>query len=145
MSLCATRRSTTRACRTPASVSSRGWDLTWPHRAGCSSDRADRSRTASRSAWLDLQGVWRMSSPKKPTKEAFAQIMLAAIRKHDAAPLHYDPEEFRLVEEGEPKYFLNLSNAYREYCDASSPSDAENTVERYCSVWRARRASESAT
>ncbi len=83
-----------------------------------------------------------MSSPEKPTQEAFAQIMLAAIRKQEATPLRYDPQEFRLIEEGESRYFLNLSNAYREYCDASSPSNAERTVERYCSVWRARRASE---
>jgi hypothetical protein len=84
-----------------------------------------------------------MSSTKKPTKEEFAQIMLAAIRKHEATPLRFDPDEFRLTEEGETNYYLNLSNAYQEYCDAS-PADAERTVERYCSAWRARHASEPA-
>jgi hypothetical protein len=68
--------------------------------------------------------------------------MLAALRKHEAAPLRYDPEGFRLIEEGD-RYFLNLSNAYQEYCDASTPADAERTVERYRGVWLARRASES--
>jgi hypothetical protein len=90
-----------------------------------------------------------MSSAEKPTKEEFAQIMLAAIHKHDATPLRYDPDEFRLIEEGEPteegeaKYSLNLSNAYREYCAASTPTDAESTLERYCSVWCARHADKS--
>ena len=80
-----------------------------------------------------------MSSTEKPTKETFAQIMLAAIRKHETTPLRYDPEEFRLIEEGD-RHSLWLANAYREYCDASSPADAERTLERYCSVWHARRA-----
>jgi hypothetical protein len=85
-------------------------------------------------------------SSEKPTKEAFAQIMLAALGKQ-ATPLRYDPEEFRLIEEGDGdcKYSLNLANAYREYCDASSPSEAESTLERYGSVWRARRASDPTT
>jgi hypothetical protein len=86
-----------------------------------------------------------MSSAEKPTKESFAQLMLAAILKHDPTPLRYDPEGFRLIEEGRAKYYLNLSNAYREYCAAASPTDAERTVERCCSVWHACRASEPAT
>ncbi len=82
-----------------------------------------------------------MSSAEKPSKESFAQIMMAAVRKHDPTPLRYDAEGFRLIEEGESKYYLNLSGAYQEYCAASSPADAERTAERYCGVWRARRAS----
>jgi len=85
-----------------------------------------------------------MSSTEKTTKESFAQIMLAAIRKHETTPLRYDPEEFRLIEECD-KHSLWLSSAYLEYCDASSPADAERTLERYCSVWHARRASKTAT
>jgi hypothetical protein len=85
-----------------------------------------------------------MSSTEKPTKEAFAQIILAAIRKHEAIPLRYDPEEFRLVE-GDGQYVLNLSNVYQEYCNASSPADAERILDRYCGVWRARRAAERST
>jgi hypothetical protein len=81
-------------------------------------------------------------SIEKPTQEAFAQIMLAAIRKHDAAPLRYDAVEFRLIEEGGTGSYLNLSNVYREYCDAASLAEAHSIVERYCGAWRARRNSE---
>jgi hypothetical protein len=84
-----------------------------------------------------------MSSAEKPTKDTFAEIMLAAIRKHESTPLRYDADEFRLIEDGEGQYVLNLSNAYQEYCAAASPADAESVLERYCGAWLARRGSES--
>jgi hypothetical protein len=70
-----------------------------------------------------------------PAKDKFAALMADAIRAAgEPAGLRYDANEFRLTAESGPGNFLQLQNAYAEYCAA--PSDGrEAVVRRYVRIW----------
>src|SRR5205085_2934475 len=55
-----------------------------------------------------------------PSKDKFARMILTAIRTAgEKDPIHYDPEQFQLRQDGEIKCVMNLGNAYQEYAAAS--------------------------
>ena len=74
-----------------------------------------------------------------PSKNRFARMLSAAIRKAgERAAIRYDPEEFRLIVEGEEKRFFNLSNIYREYC-AGPLAGRPRALRHYVRSWFANR------
>jgi hypothetical protein len=68
-------------------------------------------------------------------KDKFARMMMEAIRQAgETSPLHYDPEQFRLVREGHPKNESNLGGVYNEYCAA--PKDKREIIfQNFVRTW----------
>ncbi len=78
----------------------------------------------------------KLSGP--PSKNKFARLLLDAIRKAgETVAIRYDAEEFRLVVEGEKRFF-NLGNIYQEYC-ATPSAKRRQALRHYARSWFSNR------
>src|SRR5437764_11793116 len=74
----------------------------------------------------------------QPSKDQFAGMLKDVIEKAgEKDPIVYDPEEFSLRTKGEGENWLNLTNAYNEYC-GSSGDQKLSVVRNFVRTWFAR-------
>lgn len=70
-----------------------------------------------------------------PSKDKFAKMVMTSVRqKGEMGKVVYDPNEFRLVVDGEKGTRLFLSNAYYEYCTAPRKERPE-ILQKYVRNW----------
>jgi hypothetical protein len=68
-----------------------------------------------------------------PTRDAFARMMMREIRAGGSGgEIHFDAENYRL-RFGDETNYLNLSNAYRNYCEAPR-GDRRAVLQRFASL-----------